>query len=218
LSSLCAQAYFYVDVVFVRAMLGEEANGPYYVAVRVMSVSLMLVQYATLSALPWLARCAADGTLEAAILRLGPKLFAAAGVLCGLAWPWTAEILERLAVGAGAAGASLRWLLAAALAIHAGSVLLTAVVALRDNRAKLWIQLGGLVLNVALNFWTIPRFGIEGAGMTTLATEAFVACGAAFALARRGVFPFRGRAALAWLAGPALFVLSAWCSSLLPLA
>ncbi|HUR26812.1 MAG TPA: polysaccharide biosynthesis C-terminal domain-containing protein, partial [Planctomycetota bacterium] len=112
---------------------------------------------------------------------------------------------------------SLRWLLLAVLAIHAGAVLLTAVVATRDNRAKLQVQLGGLVLNVALNFWAIPKYGIAGAGMTTFATETFVALGAAFALARRGVIPFRGRAAFAWCAGPALFAAGAWISGQLPL-
>ncbi|MEO6709005.1 MAG: oligosaccharide flippase family protein [Planctomycetota bacterium] len=218
LSALCAQAYFYVDNVFVRAMQGEEALGPYNVAVRVMSLTLLLAQYATLSALPWLARCAAEGTLEAAIARLGPRIFAVAGVGCGLLWPWTEVILERLVRGASIAGDSLRWLLLASVAIHAGSVLLTAVVAARDNRAKLTIQLGGLALNVAANFWAIPRFGITGAGMTTCATESFVACGAAIALARRGVVPFRGKALLAWSGGPVLFVICAWLSSFLPLA
>jgi hypothetical protein len=53
--------------------------------------------------------------------------------------------------------------------------------------------------------------------MTTFATETFVACGAAYALARRGVIPFRGRAALHWCAGPALFALGAWISGQLPL-
>lgn len=217
LSALCAQAYFYIDNVFVRAMLGDAALGPYNSAVKVMSFLIMLAQYATLSALPWLARCAAQGKLESAIARIGPALFAVAGLGCGLVWPWTRELLERLVPGAGAAGASLRWLLLAAVTIHAGSLLLTAVVASNDNRAKLWIQFGGLALNVALNFWAIPKYGIEGAGMTTFATEAFVTCTAALALARRGVIPFRGMAGLAWCAGPVLFLIAAWLSGRLPL-
>ncbi len=217
LSALCAQGYFYVDNVFIRTMLGDEALGPYNVAVRAMSSLLMLAQYTTLAALPWLTRCAREGRLEGALARLGPGLFAAAGLGCGLLWPWTEQLLELLVPGSGAGGESLRWLLLAAVAVHAGSLLLTAVVASRDNRAKLSIQLGGLVLNVALNFWAIPRFGIEGAAMTTLATEGFVTVGAAIALGRRGVIPFRGKLALLWLGGPLLFLFSAWISSMLPL-
>jgi len=217
LSALCAQAYFYVDNVFIRVMLGEAELGPYNVAVRVMSLFLMLAQYATLSALPWLARCAAEGRLESAIARLGPGLFAFSGLICGLVWPWSAQLLERLVPGAGIAAESFRWLLLAVVAIHAGSLLLSAVVAAKDNRAKLGIQLGGLALNVALNFWAVPRFGIAGAGMTTFATEAFVALAAALALARRGVVPFRGLRALAWLGGPLLFLAAAWLSARLPL-
>jgi O-antigen/teichoic acid export membrane protein len=217
LSALCAQAYFYVDNVFIRAMLGDAALGPYNVAVRIMSLFLMLAQYATLSALPWLTRCAQEGKLELAIARLGPGLFACAGLVCGMVWPWSGMLLERLVPGSGVADASLHWLLLAVVAIHAGSLLLTAVVASKDNRAKLGIQLGGLALNIGANFWAIPRYGIEGAGMTTFATETFVACGAAWALSRRGVFPFRGWRALLWLGGPLLFLAAAWCSALLPL-
>jgi O-antigen/teichoic acid export membrane protein len=217
LSALCAQAYFYVDNIFVRAMLGDEALGPYNSAVKVMSFMIMIAQYATLSALPWFARCAQEGRLESALARLGPGLFAVAGLGAGIVWPWTGKILERLVPGAGVAGESLQWLLLAVIAIHAGSVLLTAVVAIKDNRAKLAIQFGGLLLNIGLNFWAIPKYGITGAGMTTFATESFVACGAVLALARHGVIPFRGRTALAWCAGPALFALAAWLSGLLPL-
>ncbi|MBK8178078.1 MAG: lipopolysaccharide biosynthesis protein [Planctomycetes bacterium] len=217
LSALCAQGYFYVDNLFVRTMLGDEALGPYNVAVRAMSLLLMLAQYATLSALPWLARCSAEGRLESAIQRLGPALFAFAGIVAGGLWPWTRELLELLVPGSGDAAVSLRWLLLAVAAIHVGSLLLTAVVASRDNQAKLWIQGGGFVLNVLLNFWAVPAYGIAGAGMTTFATETFVALGAAAALGRRGVVPFRGRAGLLWLAGPLLFLASAWISGRLPL-
>ena len=217
LSALCAQGYFYVDNLFVRGMLGEEALGPYNVAVRAMSLLLMLAQYATLSALPWLARRAAEGRLESALQRLGPALFAASGLLAGILWPWTREVLELLVPGSGEASDSLRWLLLAVIAVHAGSPLLTGVVAASENRAKLLIQLGGLALNVGLNFWAVPRLGIAGAGLTTFVTECFVAAGAALALARRGILPFRGRAGLAWLAGPILFALASWISGRLAL-
>ncbi len=217
LSSLCAQAYFYVDNVFVRTMLGDEALGPYNVAVRAMSLLLMLAQYATLSALPWLARCSSEGRLESAIARLGPGLFGAACLMTGALWPWTDVVLELLVPGAGVASHSLRWLLLAVVAIHVGSVLLTAVVASRDNRSKLGIQFSGLAVNIGLNFWAIPKYGIEGAGMTTFMTESFVAIGAAFVLARRGVIPFRGKYGLFWLAGPLLFLMAAWISTQLRL-
>jgi O-antigen/teichoic acid export membrane protein len=224
LSSMCAMAYFYVDNVFVRAIAGEEALGPYNVAVRVMSILIMVAQYTTLSALPWLARRHAQGQLADAILRIGPGLFALAGFGAGLLWPWTERILalfepaERSAGPPFAiAGTSLRWLLCAMTSIYAGSLLLTAVVAMGNNRAKLWVQSSGLALNVVANFWAVPAYGITGAGMTTFATEFFVAIAAGIALTRSGIPVFRGGRWALWLGGPAAFALAAWISSGLPI-
>ena len=70
-----------------------------------------------------------------------------------------------------------------------------------------------LAVTVGLNFRFIPRYGIEGAGMTTFMTESFVAIGAGLVLARRGVIPFRGKLGLFWLAGPLLFFAAAWISA-----
>jgi O-antigen/teichoic acid export membrane protein len=109
----------------------------------------------------------------------------------------------------------LKWLLCATVAIYAGALLLTSVVALGDkNRSMLAIAAVGVVINVAANAWAVPAMGIEGAGLTTFATEAFVAIAAACVLLRSGISlgaPWR------WLGGPALFALGAWLSSMLPL-
>jgi O-antigen/teichoic acid export membrane protein len=214
LAALCAQTYFYVDNLFVRAWCDDTALGHYNVAVRVMSWTIMLAQYTSLTALPWLRRRHLAGELGPALSQLAPPLFALAGLACGALWPWTERLLELFAPGFGAAGASLRWLLGATVAIYAGSILLTAVVALGRNVAMLWISAAGVVLNVAANFWAVPRLGIEGAGLTTFATEAFVALAAAFTLVRLGVGlgPW-----WRWLGGPAAFAVGAGLSSLLPL-
>ena len=211
ISALCAQTYFYVDNLFIHEFRGEEELGHYNVAVRAMSWTIMLAQYTSLTVLPWLRRRQVAGELGPALAKLTTPLFALAGLACGLLWPWTSELLELFKSGFGAAGASLRWLLGATVAIYAGSILVTAVVALGRNMAMLWIALGGVVLNVAANFWAVPALGIEGAGMTTFATEAFVALAAAFTLWREGI-PLGP--AWRWLGGPLLFALGAWCSSM----
>ena len=66
------------------------------------------------------------------------------------------------------------------------------------------------------NFWAVPRYGITGAGMTTFATELFVAIGAGIALSMSGVPLFRGYRWALWLGGPVCFALAAWSSSFLP--
>ena len=212
LSGLCAQTYFYVDNLFVRALCGDEPLGRYNVAVRVLSASIMLAQYASLTALPWFTRRHEAGALGPAIARLAAPLFALAGLGCGLLWPWGRPLLELFGPGFGEAAGALRWLLLATLAIYAGSLLLTGVVAVGDTRSMLWIAAAGLLVNVVLNAWMVPAWGIEGAAAATFATESCVTLGALLALRRAGVRAGGLASAWRWAGGPALFVAGALLS------
>lgn len=212
LAALCSQLYFYVDNLFVRFYVGEAELGHYNVAVRFMSLLIMIAQYVSLAALPWLARCHAGGQLAGALAGLGPKVFAAAGAAAGLLWPWTFELLELFHEGNGAASASFRWLLGAMVAIYAGSLLVTCVVATGANRSMFVISGAALALNVGANFWAVPRYGITGAGCTTFLTEAAVALGGALVLHRNGV-RFLAVKPWLWLGGPLAFALAAAASS-----
>ncbi len=214
LSAMCAQTYFYVDNLFVRAMVGEEALGHYNVAVRFMSWTIMLAQYVTYTALPWLTQRHAAGALGPALGRLGPPLLALAGLACGLLVPWTSPLLEIFREGFGAAGPSLCWLFAATVAIYAGAMFATAVVATGNMVAMLWIAAAGVVLNALGNALAVPAMGIEGAGLVTFLTEVFVALASLAVLLRAGIRP---GPAWRWLGGPLLFGLGAWLSYQLPL-
>lgn len=212
LSGLCAQTYFYVDNLFVRALLGAEPLGRYNVAVRVLSAAIMLALYSTMSALPWFTRRHQEGELGSAVSRLATPLFALAGLGCGVLWPWTETLLELFQPGFGLAGGALRWLLLATLAIYVGAVLMTAVVATGNTRAMFWIALLGLLVNLALNAVLVVPMGIDGAAAATLATEVTVALGALVALRRAGVHLGRGAPSWAWLGGPLGFALGAGAS------
>jgi O-antigen/teichoic acid export membrane protein len=205
ISGLLAQTYFYIDNLFVLALCGEEPLGHYNVAVRVLSASIMLAQYASLAALPWFTRCHQQGTLGPAIARLTAPLFAFSGLMCGLVWPWAERLLDLFEPGFGAAADALRWLLLATLAIYVGALLLTGVVAIGDSRSMLWIAATGLAVNIGLNAWLVPAYGIEGAGAATLATETSVTLGAWWALRRAGIHPSGRGASWRWFGGPALF-------------
>lgn len=205
LAGLCQRGYFYLDNLFVRALEGEVALGHYNVGVRVLSYTVMGAVYASLAALPWLARCHARGQLGAAARDLTQALLALGGLAAGLLWPWTSTLLGLFGPGFEAASTSLRWLLGAAVAIHAGAGLLTAVLAAGRARAVLAIAAAGLGLNALANALLVPAHGIEGAAMATLATELAVASLAAYALTRQQRGALGGRA-WAWLGAPALFV------------
>lgn len=215
LAGLCSQLYFWIDNVYVRAFEGTGPLGLYNVAVRLMSVLLMVAQFAAAAALPWFARRHAAGALGDAVARLGPPLFALAGLGLGALVPWAEPLLELFRPGFGAAASSLRWLLGAAAAVYAGSFLLTAVVASGRARDVLVVTGTGLAVNVLANLWAVPALGIEGAALTTCATECTVAAGAALALVRAGTPPGRGARALTWLGGPLAFALGAVASTAL---
>ncbi len=212
LAAVCQQGYFYLDNLFVRALEGDEALGRYNAAVRLMSFLLLGAQYAALSALPWFARRQAAGDMAFAATRLGQPLFAGACLVLGALAPHAGEILAR---GFGepfrAAGPAMVWLLAAAAAVHAGAVLLTALVGAGRTRAVLAVAALALVLNALGNTLLVPRLGIEGAAAATFGTELFVAA-AAFALLARGSSNLRRERPWMWAAGPALFGL-AWSVS-----
>lgn len=212
-ASLCQQAYFYVDNLFVLPICGAEETGRYNTGVRVMSYGIMVAIYATQVSLPWFARAHQRREMHHAVNRLVPPLFAAACAVLGLAWPWADEILALFHPSFASAAPSLRWLLLATAVVYAGSGLMTALVAAGARKSILVIAVVALALNLATNALLVPREGITGAGIATFATELCVVAGAAIALARVGASPFREPRALAWLGGPCLFAIAAWASS-----
>lgn len=207
LAGLCQQAYFYVDNLFVRALVGETQLGHYNVGVRLMSYGIMVAVYASLAALPWLAREHTAGRLAEAVARLAQPSFALAGLGAGLAWPWAADLLALFGPGFESASTSLRWLILAAWTVYLGASLVTSLVAIGAARSVLAVTASGLALNLAGNALLVPRMGIDGAALSTFATELAVALGAALSLARIGVRPWRAPRPWLWLAGPLLFVI-----------
>lgn len=211
LTGLLQQAYFHVDNLFVRALCGPAELGRYNASVRLFLWLVFFAAFATTSALPWLARRHQERELGDAAVRLAQPLFALACGGVGLVWPWSGELL-RLAFGPGfeAAAPSLRWLLAATVAVYLGASFLTAVIASGRARAALAIAVAALFVNLAANALLVPRFGIEGAAAVTLLTEGAVAALAAFALVRGGAR--LGAQPAAWLAGPLALALTGLAS------
>ena len=211
LAALFQQAYFWIDNLFVRLWCGEAALGAYNIGVRVLSVSIMVVLFATGAALPWFAREHARGALAAAVERIALPLVAAAAAGAGALLPWRAETLGLFGEHARSAAGSLGWLLCAVVAIHLGASMLTGLVAAGARAQVLRISAAALVVNIALNFVLVPARGIEGAGMATLATEGAVALLGWFALARLGAAPSPWNPR--WLLAPAAGAAAWWLST-----
>lgn len=207
LASLCAISYFYLDNLFIRAFEGEKALGPYNVAVRFLSFFIMVAQFSTLSAIPWLARRAEALDLGRAVQRMGPPMFLAAGVGAGILWPFADELLELFHADYSVAAPSMRWLLLAVMGIFASAVLQTSLVAVGRTGAVLISSITGLAVNVVGNAWAVPRYGVEGAAGATFATEVTVAV-LAFAQLRDHRSAGPPVRILPWIAGPIGFLVT----------
>ena len=204
-ASLCQQAYFYVDNLFVRSLCGTEELGRYNIGVRVMSYSIMVAIYSGQAALPWLARAHARGELGQAVGGFVPRLFALAALGAGLAAPWAGELLALFGEPFRAAAPSLRWLLVASAFVYAGAGLMTALVAAGSTHALLSIAAAALGVNLLSNALLVPRLGSEGAGLATALTEAAVVGGALWALHRGGARGMLTLRPLAWALAPLCF-------------
>jgi O-antigen/teichoic acid export membrane protein len=185
IGSLAQQLYFHVDNVFVRAFRGDEEVGHYNVAVRVMSLGISGAVLASSAALPWLTRAHAAGELRAAALRLVIPIGGMGLVFAALLWPLRGTLLGVFGAEFRAAEGALGWLAGALLAVHVGAPLLTAVVATGRLARVATIALVALALNVVLNSWLVPEYGMEGAAAATCATELCVALAAFLSLPAR---------------------------------
>lgn len=210
LAALFQQAYFWVDNLFVRAWCGDELLGAYNIGMRVLSVSIMVVLFATGAALPWYTREHARGALAVAVERLAFPLVTLAACGAGLLTPWSAEVLGLFGDHARAAATALPWLLAAVVMIHMGAAVLTALVAVGKRRELLGISATALGINIFLNTWLVPAYGLQGAAIATFCTEAAVATLGCCLLARIGAAPRLDKAR--WLAVPAVALASWWIS------
>lgn len=205
LASLCQQAYFYVDNLFVRSICGTEELGRYNIGVRVMSYSIMVAIYSGQAALPWLARANARGELGQALGGFVPRLFALAALAAGLAAPWAGELLALFGEPFRSAAPSLRWLFVASALVYAGSGLMTALVAAGRTRSILVVALAALGVNLAANALLVPQLASEGAGIATALTEAAVVAGALLALHRGGAHGMFSQRPLLWALTPLAF-------------
>lgn len=218
LAALCQQAYFYVDNLFVRPLEGEAATGHYNLAVRIMSVGIMVAVLASQAALPWWTREANRGALWPAVERLSQPLFALAGLGAGLVAPWAGPILSLFGEDFAAAAGSLRWLLGATVIVYLGSSFLTAVIASGRGASQLWIAAAGLATNLVGNAWLVPVRGIEGAAIATFVTESVVALGALAVLAKAGIAEVLSPRGWMWTGGLLMFLAGWIVSAFLPLA
>ena len=181
-----SKAYMTLDLVLLGWLVSGPALGEYAVAVKVYSVLITIPALITSAALPALATMLESATGFAAVttrvwhwlLIVAMPLFVVAGVFAPLA-------VSALAGGAYGDAVPLLRIMAVVGVVSVISNLLGTILVARHMIRPLVIQNAlAIALNVAGNVAFVPRYGVEAAAWTTLATELFVVGGALAVLGR----------------------------------
>ena len=204
ISMTMAAVYFYIDTAMLRPLAGEGAVAVYSAAYRLMTFALMIPVLFSQVILPVFSRLWAlgGGAALAPFQRRCTRFLLGIGALLpAVLWPAAPDVMALVYPAEYAGGArSLAILSTATVIVFAAYPHVLTLIAAGQQRLMMRISTGGALLNVGLNLALIPRFGIEGAAWTTVATEAFVLASAALcAWWRAGV-----RYPPGWLLRPAL--------------
>ncbi|MDF1836516.1 MAG: oligosaccharide flippase family protein [Planctomycetota bacterium] len=204
LGALCQQLYFWIDNVFIRVQLGEEALGLYNLPVRLFSFAILVAVLAPSAALPWLSREHAAGRLGPAIARLALPLLALGAGAAGFLASASGTLLQLFGESFPAAQSTFQYLLMALVFVHAGALLSTGIIATGRTGDLLYITVAALLTNLLGNAILIPSMGIDGAAVATSLTEGAVVLFALLALARTGVLPCKHIPLWVWPALPGI--------------
>ena len=186
-ADLLLALYYRTDQVMVEVMQGATAAGQYGQAYRILESLSLLPAIVVQSALfPRLSRLTASGAPEDVrqlAMRTGALLTLSGVAVSGVLWTVAPELIQLLSgdPSFAPAGGALRVLIWTFPLTCAKDVLYITALARRRYRVSVVIYAGAVILNVALNLWAIPRYGIVGASLTTLVSEAFTVFLFAFA-------------------------------------
>ncbi len=172
--------YLRIDIVMLGLLSGDAEVGLYFTAARVLEASFIVPHIVMLVVFPRLAQSEGARMLFRRTL-VGLSL---SGLLAAMALAGTGRWFIPQIYGADWArtGNILILLSLAAPAVFLGYCLTQALVAKDLQERYLVVALAGLILNIGLNFFLIPRFGGMGAAGATVVTEIVVTAGAGAAL------------------------------------
>ena len=181
---------FSFDVLLLGFLLTQQDVGLYTAPYRVVFLLLAIAVAIYAAYLPAYTRAAElkDGQLSDLVNR-SLELAAAAGIPLAVGGMVLAEPLLTLLFGsayAGGAGA-FRWLLLGVAVIFLYSGARNVLIVLGQTRTDLALVATAAAINVALNCWVIPRYGIEGAALVTALSESLILVGVLWVVRRVGV-------------------------------
>jgi O-antigen/teichoic acid export membrane protein len=181
-SMTMASVYFFIDTAMLRPLAGEVAVAHYSVAYRIMTFVLMVPVLFSNVLFPVFSRLWALGAPSlrpffqkslGVLLALGLTVFATVPLI-------SVDIMSVVYEQEYRTSAPTLVILCIAIAaVFAAYPHVILLLASGHQRVMMVISTLGALLNVGMNLWAIPRYGIEGAAWTTVATEGFIVCSTA---------------------------------------
>lgn len=188
LSLLFVTVYYKIDRVLISLLLGDVYVGWYDVAYRFLDGLMVIPSSIVLVAFPVLSRVLQAGPdpTALALVRRGTRwMFALALPIAAALSLLARPVMDALFGGQyGESGRVLHLLVWAAAFMFPNAFLGNALVAC-NRQTHLAVIVGvGVIVNVALNLMLLPRLGIDGAVIATIAAEAWGFLGVTLSLGR----------------------------------
>lgn len=169
--------YFYIDSILIGVLRSSTEVGYYGAAYRLVFAALALPTVANAVALPVLSRLliGRPGALDAVLSSTATVLLYVSVPIAG-ATSILAPALIALVFGPefAPAAAPLAILIWTCVTVSANTAFAALMLARRQDRRYMMICVGGGVVNLVLNLFAIPVWGMMGAAVTSIVTEIVV--------------------------------------------
>ena len=166
------QFYFRIDTIMLGVLASEVDVGLYSTAYNLMEGTFFIPTVVMAAIFPRLSQ----KKYFLPFFRKGVLLLTLSGLACGGTFFLLAEFIINMFFNPQFQNSVniLKTLSLAIPLVYLGYLTTQSLVALDHNRSYLAIILIGLIMNVILNFWMIPKYGASGAALATVITEAFI--------------------------------------------
>lgn len=173
--ALFSSIYFRVDSIMIRHLLDFEVLGFYSAAYKLLDITTVLTAIFSAASFPILISLLKSGEVELRTFLSQNTLYLCIGgvfVACEL-FLYAPHILNLLYGPRFATSSTLilRYLAPSLICIFLNSIAVQYLVAARRERFVLKVFVCLTVLNILLNFWLIPLYGIVGAAVSTFVCE-----------------------------------------------
>ncbi|MFH0801962.1 MAG: flippase [bacterium] len=196
IATFLSALYFNADIILVSKLAGDASVAYYSSAYKILSMVVFIPSAVMTTVFPLLSRNSGEPEALKQIFQKTFYYLQLIGIpVAALLMIYSRNVIVFLFSQKYIASVEALNILAWAGAIIFGSTLLGyALVAINRQNLGIIIASLGLILNVALNLWWIPRYDFIGAAMATVATESLIAFLLLFVVQRySGMLPFSRR-------------------------